>query len=98
MPLVGGLAGRYRMMIEKVWGRDLPAGFLPLGGSPPVPPGLAGHFHLLAQMKVGKAKCLNASDPSPKLRLEGCGCWVRVLTRHVEALSFLASLLGRTSE
>jgi len=35
-----------------------------LGGSPPVPPGLAGHFHLLAQMKVTKAKCLNASDPT----------------------------------
>jgi len=25
---------------------------------------MATYFHLLAQMKVGKAKCLNASDPT----------------------------------
>ena len=30
----------------------------------------AGNFHLLAQMKVTKAKGLNASDPSPTLRQE----------------------------
>ena len=52
-------------------------GFVALRGSPPVPPGRAGYFHLLAQMKGGKAKCLNASDPielhGKKVRLMAAG-------------------------
>ena len=39
--------------------------------SPPDSARPAGNFHLLAQMKVTKAKCLNASDPSEELRPEG---------------------------
>jgi len=35
---------------------------LPLGGSPPDFVRQPTSFHLLAQMKGGKAKCLNASD------------------------------------
>ena len=37
--------------------------FFSLGESPPDFARQATYFHLLAQMKVGKAKCLNASDP-----------------------------------
>jgi hypothetical protein len=32
-------------------------------GSPPVPPGMAGNFLLLAQKKVTKEEGPNASDP-----------------------------------
>ena len=46
------------------WARE-PAGWVfSLGESPPDFARQATHFHLLAQMKVGKAKCLNASDPT----------------------------------
>ena len=50
---------------------------MPVGGSPPDFARRATYFHLLAQMKVGKAKCPNASDPiewhGKKVRLMASG-------------------------
>ena len=44
--------------------RSEPRGLIAYGRQPVGLARRATYFHLLAQMKVGKAKCLNASDPT----------------------------------
>ena len=46
------------------YGRSAPGGSFSLGESPPDFARQATSFHLLAQIKGGKAKCPNASDPT----------------------------------